>query len=604
MKNMWMQLPEDFPGCGVAVYRAEAVLASAQKVCYAASADEFCRIYLDGELIAAGPERGCAGYWYKMDGELTLTAGKHMLCAEVFAPGRELTAYAQESVAHGFFWHDDAGIFSGWECRNLDTVKFVPPFPDWGAYPRVQVSAEYSDRWWGAGSWQPVSYRADERELHRRELPEMRREKITGWRQQAGVIRFDHYVIAYGHYRFRGKGTVRLRWSETGYLDGELDPATLCGNKGDRSGNVFFGNRDEFAVDGEYCWQDIHFHAGRVLEVECSPGVEIAEMAFYRTGYPWKFRELPPLDERYAGFAQMALRSVECCTHETFMDCPFYEQMMYIGDTRIIALLLAELTDDRALTEKALRFFALSAGADGLPLSRCPAKKEQRIPVYCLIYVLMVADYAAAGGRIGLLKQLLPVTRRIVGTSWPQPGWQFMDWVDGWERGVPPGDCAMRWFQVLALEAQSFLEKFCGEESKSGCYAELAARNVAELLRDYRDSSGLFSDAPGGKSFSEHAQVLALLSENLPQSEAQKILQAMRRTDALAETSSYFSFYYLQAMQRHGETELFEARMSRYREFAAAGLDTTPETFGRTRSDCHAWSAHPLLFILKNVCKK
>ena len=600
----WMELPGDFAGCGIAVYRARVELSDGVTLKYSASADEFCRIFLDGKIIALGPERGCAAYWYRIDGELTLSPGPHVLCAEVFALGKELTAYAQESVAHGFFWHDDAGLFTRWECRSLKTVGFVPPYPDWGAYPRVRVSAEYRDRLDADGEWEKARPRPDGRLLHPRDLPEMRCERIAGWRRRGNIIRFEHYVTAFGHYRFRGCGTVRLRWSETGYVDGELAPATLCGNKGRRDGEVFFGNWDEFSVNGEYEWHDMYFHAGRVLEAECTGSAEIVRMEFFRTGYPWRFRPLPPLDGRSARFAEMALRSVECCTHETFMDCPFYEQMMYLGDARIVARLLYALTEDRALTEKALRFFALSAGADGLPLSRCPAKKDQHIPVYGLIYVLMVADYAEHGGKTGLLREVLPVTRKIVEASWSRSGWQFMDWVESWPRGVPPGDCAMRWFHVLALEAQAVLERLCGNPAREEKYTELAAKNAGELLRQYRDSSGLFADAPQGGTYSEHAQVLALLSKHLPPEAAGEILRAMRKAETvMAETSSYFSFYYLQAMRLHDERELFEKRMERYREFAEAGLDTTPETFGNPRSDCHAWSAHPLLFMLEKQKK-
>ena len=37
------------------------------------------------------------------------------------------------------------------------------------------------------------------------------------------------------------------------------------------------------------------------------------------------------------------------CAHETYMDCPYYEQMMYVGDTRLEVLTTYAISrDDRA----------------------------------------------------------------------------------------------------------------------------------------------------------------------------------------------------------------------------------------------------------------
>ena len=43
------------------------------------------------------------------------------------------------------------------------------------------------------------------------------------------------------------------------------------------------------------------------------------------------------------------------CANETYMDCPYYEQLQYLGDTRIQALISLYLTGDDRLMKNALK---------------------------------------------------------------------------------------------------------------------------------------------------------------------------------------------------------------------------------------------------------
>ena len=601
---LWMDLPAGHPECGIVLFAGEVEIDRPLDINYEASADEFCRICLDGKCIARGPERGSAGYWFKMTGKIHLEPGKHKLIAEVFAFGITLTAYAQESVRHGFYWHDSEKLFRNWQCKVLENISFSEPFPDWGTYPRVHVSKEFTKVSDGGGNapWQKVEFFEDDRELHDRMLPEMRFEKYDQWQKNDTLITFDHYVCAYGSYRFEGQGEVKMRWSETPYADEEFNQFVFVGNKGNRDGKYFVGNWDVFEVDGELEWNDFHFRAGRYLEIVTSGDVKAVKIEFFRTGYPWNFKKLPPLGSPKADrFGQMVLRSIECCTWETFMDCPFFEQLMYVGDSRITALLTYMLTDDKRLVEKSLKFFAMSLQSNGMIYSHTPAKHGQMIPSFSLIWVMMVRDYAEFGGKAELVKELLPVTRRIIESFPPETGWLFLDWVPSWDNGVPKGDCAINWLLCLALENQSYLETFCGSADKAADYLEQARQLSEKLCREKWDENvGLFTDWNTHYDFNEHTQVLALLCDSLPQEKCRRMLEAMQKFYFIEKSGAYFSFYYLMAMCKHGQKVLFDRRVQKFLEFEDQGLDTTPENFGSdTRSDCHVWSGHPLYFALR-----
>jgi hypothetical protein len=60
------------------------------------------------------------------------------------------------------------------------------------------------------------------------------------------------------------------------------------------------------------------------------------------------------------------------CAHETYMDTPYWEQLQYIGDTRIQALVSMYLSGDDRLVRNAIELFDESRIPDGITQSRYP----------------------------------------------------------------------------------------------------------------------------------------------------------------------------------------------------------------------------------------
>ena len=577
-ETLWMQ-PYSSPQCAhLALYRCIFETAVPAGIHIRFSADERAQLFLDGEFLTEGPERGAREYWYYRDLTFDAGPGRHTFLARVSAfPGD--WEYSQMSIRPGFYCEDHSGLLKTWECRIEEGVFFEKPFPDWAAGPRVHVTKRY-----GSGRWEPVRFLPQDRVLHAPDLPEMRHERIVPERRGKGLYYFPRYSCCRTVWHFRGHGQVKVRWSETPYLSPKFDPDLLQGEKGKRDGTVFIGNHDVFDVDGTLDWRDFQWRAGHYVETEVSGEVTV-EPEFYATGYP-----LP----EYRGDSapvRAAVETLRACAHETFMDCPYYERLLYAGDSRLEAIALYRLTDDHRLAAKTLRMLLASQRPDGSILTQYPSRLVQIIPSFMPIFVLSFHDYWKRHKEDPMLGELKPKLRKLVdyltGKITPEglrlPGWQFLDWCgEPWKNGVPPGNCGVSLLGVLALRAASEIFGDPGLAETAEKLAETVRR------RYYVPEKRLFADDAQKRFFSEHAQSLAVLA-GFPEV----------RPDApgLMPCSIYFSYYYLSACAALHREDLIRKRLARWEEVLREGLTTFPEEFGVTRSDCHAWGSYILDFL-------
>lgn len=592
--NRWMEVPAILRrDAYIAVFRGRFAVENAGNMPIRFSADERCQLFLDGVQIADGPERGCPERWYYRDEVLTLDAGLHTLCARVLCFGKALRAAGQMSLHHGFYI-EGMSPDCCWDC-SLEELEFELPFPDWGNYPRFHLPENYNSGILAGvgGKWFPVEYFDDERQLFPPDLPLMVTEKLTLRPVSGNLYRFDDYVMAYYTVKLTGKGMVRLRWSECPYLNDNYNDIKLYADKGNRDGQVFVGNYDTLKVDGEVEFRSFFWRAGRYLEIEVDGDVRY-ELNFHRTGYP-----LPPLDAGAAQLEKMAYNTLRNCCWETFMDCPFYEQLMYVGDSRIEALCLYYLNGDLSLVRKALRIFAAGIRPDGSLHSQYPSKNEQNIPAFSATFLLMAGDYFDRFGNDEVISEISGKLERIGNYLldgcdddglWNPDGWGFVDWCKAWKRGEPaPGkaNAPLNFIRILALQKLSII-------SGNSRFAKAAERSLISLREKYFDlQRQMYADDPEHSSFSEHSQVLALLC-GVPENEQRSLIYALENDD-LIPCGIYFSYYYMSMCRAYGLTELEKRRLAKFHKLQSENLLTLPEEFNAPRSDCHAWSSHILL---------
>ena len=304
---------------------------------------------------------------------------------------------------------------------------------------------------------------------------------------------------------------LRLPWGTPGAkLLGRQQPlANLASHFADESTGWTFdrrgkisGWRDRWEPAGKVAagsegvgevFEPLHWRAFRYIGITVTTGdepLEIRALGYRFTAYPYRISaEFACSDPRLEKIWRAALRTMRLCSHETFEDCPYYEQMQYAGDTMITSKIAMLTTGDYRLTKQALYHFDWSRLSDGLTQSRFPSRLVQIIPSWSLHWITCARDYVACSGDVAVVKDLLPGFRAVLdwfrrhgdadGLPEKLPYWNITDWCPWWPRGVVPGSatgptCIIAAQYIVALDETAGLCRLIGREREAAELTEEA----------------------------------------------------------------------------------------------------------------------------------
>lgn len=396
------------------------------------------------------------------------------------------------------------------------------------------------------------------------------------------------------------------------------------GPRDERIGKYFRGTRDTFANDGgaRRAYSGPWWRAGRyvLLTVRtASEPLTIDGLRVRETRYPLEnLGQFECDDPSVTAVQSFCLRGLQMCAHETFMDCPHYEQLQYIGDTRLQALCMYTLIDDPRLPRRTLQIFDWSRWMHGYVNSAYPAG-PQMISTFPLYYVMMVRDYAfwrddmesvhqTMIGVRATLEQYMHL-RRSDGLLDTLPGWPFVDTVPEWIDTIYGPDpkkganAIVNLLYAYALQKAAELEDIFGETEMATRNRRLADQTAQEVLkRFWVRERGLFADDVAKTTFSQHAQILALLTSSVAPAQRQPLFEKILGCTDLAQAQPmYWMFYLFELFHEFGRGDLLLAKMGIWKDLIKTGLKTPPEMFEPTRSDCHGWGSHPLFHLQATI---
>lgn len=655
------------------------------------SADNRYRLFVNGKPVAFGPARSDLMHWNYETVDLApyLQAGSNVLAAQVWYLG-DSAPFAQMSYQVGFLLQGDSEIEkiantdASWKVTQNQAYE---PFkgPNLRAYIVVgdgdRVLAErypwgweqpgFDDSGWPSarvlwfaakprglgtdGNWALVPRQIPAMESFKQRLKTVRRAEnarmtdeflagtapveIPARTKATFLLDQSHLTNAYPELTVdRGRGaTLTLA-----YAEGLVNDKFQKGNRNEVDGRQLIGFEDQFVADGgRRTFRPLWFRTYRYVQITVQTADEpliLQDLVGEYTGYPLaekaRFRAS---DSTLTDIWNVGWRTARLCAGETYYDCPYYEQLQYIGDTRVQSMISLYVSGDDRLMRKALQEFDQSRISDGLTQSRYPSADPQVIPPFSLFWVCMVHDYWMHRQDDTFIKSLLPGIESVLrwheqrlapnNLNGPMEWWNFVDWAWPWNPearigGVPPGVATpgvREGSSILSLQqAYTYLraaEVFAhyGQNDRAAQYQALAAR-IKKAVREtcWDATRGLMADTPVGRgpsktSFSQHANILAILTDAVPIAQQRDVLQKTIAGTDLTQATFYFKFYLFQALKKTGMGDQLVPQLKPWRDMLALGLTTFAEEADRpdgtsARSDCHAWSASPVYEFLSTVC--
>ncbi|MBI9070214.1 MAG: alpha-L-rhamnosidase N-terminal domain-containing protein [Melioribacteraceae bacterium] len=397
------------------------------------------------------------------------------------------------------------------------------------------------------------------------------------------------------------------------------------GNRDEWQNKEMKGYKDVFIADGENnrnfepLWIRVFRYAKLTIETS---GEALKLNDFYNmfTAFPL---------EQKAGFSSndnslnriwdVSWRTARLCALENYMDCPYYEQLQYIGDTRIQALISMYVAGEDRLAKNALEQLYNSMQPMGLTKSAHPTGGVQIIPPFSLIYISMLHDYFMLRNDDKFIKQFLPGVRFILDWFIPKidetgmlgslPYWNHIDGGTAeFKAGSPPGiveghSAHMTILLAYTLDRAAEMLSYFGHNCDAENYNKISVQLKNSTMNTcYDNDKGLIAETPDKKMFSQHTNSFAILADMFSREEAKEAAQKIISDKSLAQTTLYFDFYTFQALSKAGLGGKIIDLLDKWKYFLSYGLTTFPEHHLESRSDCHAWAAHPLYDFLNITC--
>ena len=395
------------------------------------------------------------------------------------------------------------------------------------------------------------------------------------------------------------------------------------GNRNEFEGKEIMGYYDLIYPEGgnNRLYTTLWYRTFRFVQLDIETAGEALSLDdFYSIFWAYPFEENGSFesdDPLLSDIWDVAWRTQRLNSTETFADCPYYEQLQYIGDTRIQALITYCVSGDDRLARNAIEQFDHSRIPEGLTLSRYPSYIFQVIPTYSLLWIAMIHDYYMFRDDMDFISQFRPgiisvmewFEKRIdeTGLLGNLEWWNFTDWAPEFRNGVPPGaeygysaNISLQYVYALKFSAELF--DAMDEEELAGKYTEMAENMIAAVnMQCYDESRGLFAETPEKKVFSQHTNIFAILTDAIPENEQQGLMRKILDEEDLIQCTVYFRFYLFRALQKVGMADAYLDHLGPWKIMLDLGLTTFAEREFDMRSDCHAWSASPCFDLLHTV---
>ena len=333
-------------------------------------------------------------------------------------------------------------------------------------------------------------------------------------------------------------------------------------------------------------------------------------------------------DKLFETMHEISCRTLRCCLHEKYENCPWREQSICAYDARNQMLFGYTTWGNYGHAAAMIRLFAKCETESGYLTATAPSASRTIIPMFTFPWVASVCEHCLHSGSDALFDELSPQIERMLGKilSYRKDGLYIVPEIDGywvWNYCEPYDlefcDASPAAFYNLylreALVAVAPLLRHHGRAEVADRYEATAREIAAKACETFWDPDfGAYANAIGAdgvrKDFYGHIQSLFLAQGLVPADRRAKVIGAIRSGKVKFQELASLP-YLVEGVFSYGTDDDREWLHAKIRELYARQIDAGATTWwevhdgtayaGGGGSLCHGWSAMPLWYETRHI---
>ena len=634
------------------------------------SADNRYKLYVNGKLSAMGPQPSDQAHWrYEtLDIAPYLQAGDNVLAAEVvnWGPDRYAGIMSLRSAFLMQGYSESESIVNtkndgSW--RTKANAAYSPKFPNWmfnvdvtgglycsnpgdsiriAAYPEGWTSYSFDDSDWinarflwhvanvGGGSfyWDVMPRRTPQVTQTQTRLTVVRSEGITpSPRFAAGnapleipantkaSILLDHKTLTIGFPELILSGG-KDAYIRITYAENLFGPDLFRGDRNDIAGKHIRGLHDVLLPDGRanFKFSPTWYRAFRFVQIDVQTATEPLVLNDYynmATASPLNRRATFDCDDdEYKKIDEICWRTAAICTQDNLWSDAYYEQMMYVGDSRVHLLVNQYMTGDDIWLRNAIEMFDFSRLSNGVIAGCYPTTMNGGWAGFTVVWVNILHDFMMHCNDKAFVKRYA----RSIKASFNWIEDQLSD--NGMIRGSGFFDWYSEEFNMYPAKRSATFSFLCADAMRRGAelydYIDMPEEAVALRRRSenlkaatiaacWDEERQLFAEEPEKDFYDERTNIMAIVAGAGDKTFQRELFNRAVDAQDISKPTYFFRFNHIDPMRDLGLGSRLDDVLSIWKDLLKRNMTTVPERIERQRSDAHPYSAGPCIAFVKVV---